>query len=138
MSRVPRHVKTRRQPSRNRPRQIAAVIAIGGCLGFAGFSTDAYITAKQKAAVAKAAVTLVATGNGNDDEIYTGSILFMPESGVRCRQLLFNNQNGLFSDNGSVDCDRAAYRGMTSVSETSAKYWPVARVQVISDGFRSH
>ena len=134
MSRVTRRAPTRRQ-ARNRPRQVAAVLAIGGCLGFGAFGTDAYITAKHRTVAAKGAVTVVAA-NPNDDEIYTGSILFMPDSGVRCRQLLFNNQSGLFTDNGTVDCDRAAYRGMTAVSETSAKYWPVARVQVISDAFR--
>ena len=45
----------------------------------------------------------------DDDEIYTGSILYMPDMGNVCRQLLFDNHNGQFTDNGYVDCERAAY-----------------------------
>ena len=134
MNRVSSRAQKRRQ-SRNRPRQVAAVLAIGVSLGIAAFGTDAYVVAKRQSAAVKPHTTVVAA---DDDEIYTGSILFMPDSGNICRQLLFNNQNGEFADNGAVDCERAAYRGVTSVSETSAKYWPVARVRVISDGFRGH
>ena len=38
------------------------------------------------------------------DEIYTGSILFVPNDGRICRQILFDNRTGLLSDNGLVDC----------------------------------
>jgi hypothetical protein len=138
MKRNSRLKKARRQ-TRNRPRQIFIVLAIGIGLGAAAFGTDAYMTAKRQvaatqmtAAMAKAPKTVVAA---NDDEMYTGSILFTPDVGNVCHQLLFDNQNGGFIDNGYVDCAHAAYRG---VSETSAKYWPVARVRVISDGFRTH
>jgi hypothetical protein len=79
---------------------------------------------------AAAAVALAA----DDDDIYTGSILYMPDSGNACRQLLFDNQNGQFTDNGYVDCDRAAYRG----TDTTPKHWSAARVRVISSGFRDH
>jgi hypothetical protein len=138
MNRNSRLVKKRRKTS-NRPRQIFIVLAIGMGLGAVAFGTDAYVTATRQvaairmtAATAKAPKTVVAA---NDDEMYTGSILFTPYVGNVCHQLLFDNQNGGFVDNGYVDCEHAAYRG---VNETSAKYWPVARVRVISDGFRSH
>ncbi|HEX4410769.1 MAG TPA: hypothetical protein VH206_18515 [Xanthobacteraceae bacterium] len=136
MAKVRARAQKRRQ-SNNRPRQVLAVLVIGATLGFAAFGTDAYIIAKRKSDAAKAAAANTVVVSANDDEIYTGSILFTADMGPVCHQLLFNNQNGQFFDNGSVDCERAAYRGITSVSETSAKYWPVARVQVISDGFRS-
>ncbi len=67
-------------------------------------------------------------------EVYTGSILYMPDDGRICRQLLFDNHNGRFSDNGYVDCEAAAYRGALDVP----KQWSVARLHVISTGFVRH
>jgi len=65
----------------------------------------------------------------NDDEIYTGSILFMPPEGKICHQLLFDNRTGEFSDNGDVDCERAAYQG------AEPKHWSAARLRAVSSGF---
>ena len=71
----------------------------------------------------------------DDDEIYTGSILYMPDDmGNVCRQLLFDNQNGQFTDNGYVDCARAAYQGRID----GPKRWSAARLRVISTGFLQH
>jgi hypothetical protein len=81
----------------------------------------------------QAAAVAVALAAVDDDDIYTGSILYMPDSGNACRQLLFDNQNGQFTDNGYVDCDRAAYR-----NDATPKHWSAARVRVISSGFRDH
>jgi hypothetical protein len=111
----------------NRPSQVGLVLAIGAVLGFAAFGIDDYVTAKRAAANAAAAAEAA-----SDDEIYTGSILYMPNRGNLCRQLLFDNLNGQFADNGYVDCQRAAYH---SASE-EAKRWSAARVRVISTGFR--
>ena len=38
----------------------------------------------------------------NDDEIYTGSILFVPYDGRICRQVLFDNRTGRLNDNGFI------------------------------------
>jgi hypothetical protein len=111
----------------NRPSQVGLVLAIGAFLGFAAFGVDDYVTAK-KAAANAAAAALAAS----DEEIYTGSILYTPDRGNLCRQLLFDNQSGQFTDNGYVDCDRAAYRNPNE----EAKHWSAARVRVISTGFR--
>jgi hypothetical protein len=54
----------------------------------------------------------------------------MPHEGRICRQVLFDNRTGRFSDNGNVDCERAAYRS------ASPKQWSFARVRAISTGFR--
>jgi hypothetical protein len=61
----------------------------------------------------------------NDDEIYTGSILFTPRQGRICRQFLFDNRTGRFSDNGNVDCERAENNGAS----------PTDRLSAISKGF---
>jgi hypothetical protein len=66
----------------------------------------------------------------SDDEIYTGSILYMPYDGSICRQILFDNHTGRMRDNGNVDCERAAYHS------ASEKLLSLSRAQVISSGFR--
>ena len=70
----------------------------------------------------------------SDDEIYTGSILFPSEDATRCHQLLFDNRTGQFNDNGTVDCQKAYYRGKTS----SRMLWSSMRAQAISESFRQH
>ncbi len=69
----------------------------------------------------------------SEEEIYTGSILYLPNEGTTCRQLLFDNRTGRLRDNGLVDCEQAYYRGTES-----ATLWPNARAVVISQGFRGH
>ncbi len=56
----------------------------------------------------------------SDDEIYTGSILFTPREGRICRQFLFDNRTGRFSDNGNVDCERAEDNGASPTDRLSA------------------
>ncbi len=113
---------------RTRVRQTLAVIAIGVGLGSSLFATGKYVAALQGASAAAAAVAAV-----QDDEIYTGSILYMPKEGRRCYQLLFDNLTGHFTDNGYVDCITAAYH-----SPNEPKLWSAARAHVISNGFRDH
>jgi hypothetical protein len=110
---------------RNGSRQVWAIVMIGLCLGAGAFGIGRYVTVTRQAAAVEAASA------ADDDEIYTGSILYMPDSGNVCRQLLFDNQNGQFTDNGYVDCDRAAYHGAAT-----PKQWSAARARVISSGFR--
>ena len=106
--------------------EIAIVIAVGICLAVVGvIGVDDYASVSRRAADAAAATA-------NDDELYTGSILYMPHTGNVCRQLLFDNLNGRISDNGYVDCERAAYHG----ADNGPKQWSVARAKVISTGFR--
>jgi hypothetical protein len=68
----------------------------------------------------------------SDDEIYTGSILFVPSDGKICRQLFFDNRSGRMSDNGMVDCLRAYYQRASKVPTQ----WSSARARVISESFR--
>lgn len=115
-----------RPHKRDAVRQTLAVIAVGALLGGSLFGTGEYISARQKAAATAAAVA-----TASDDDIYTGSILYVPDEGRTCHQLLFDNRSGHFTDNGNVDCVSAAYR-----SPTEPKQWSAARVQVISTNFR--
>jgi hypothetical protein len=67
-----------------------------------------------------------------DDEIYTGSILFVPNDGKICRQLLFDNRTGLINNNGFVDCEHAYYQSTNEVP----MQWSAARARVIGESFR--
>ena len=118
-------------------RQIAAVVAVGALLGGVLFVAEQYIAMRPPGArlvsAGPPATKIAPAGTAvGDDTIYTGSILYMPQEGRTCRQFLFDNQTGRFSDNGYVDCANAAYR-----SPGEPKYWSAARARVISKSFRS-
>ncbi len=125
MPRFRRPAKKRRR-TRILSRQPMAVVAIAAALAIGAIAADRYAAAQREA--------VSSAGGPSDDEIYTGSILYMPDDGKVCRQLLFNNRSGRFSDNGNVDCEQAAYRG----SLDAPKQWSVARLHVISSGFFKH
>jgi hypothetical protein len=127
MSRFARPSKSKPTTARDGTRQVLVVLAIAAALTLGLFATNEYLTARQRA-VAEAA----AAATPSDDEIYTGSILYTPDEGRICHQILFDNRTGIFADNGSVDCERAAYQS----SVGAAKQWSAARVRVISTGFR--
>jgi hypothetical protein len=70
----------------------------------------------------------------SEAEIYTGSILYLPDLGTTCRQFLFDNRNGRVQDNGFVDCEQAHYRGIGE----SMRQVSIPRAVVISQSFRGH
>jgi hypothetical protein len=101
------------------PRLMLVVTSIGGVL-----ATGLLATREIAIPRSPAAALIVPS----DDELYTGSILYMPRQGTFCRQVLFDNRTGRFNDNGMVDCESAIYR--------SASATPNARARTISAGFR--
>jgi hypothetical protein len=103
------------------------VVAVGALLGTSLFAIADYFTEQHWVRPATAA--------RNAGEIYTGSVLYMPQEGRNCHQMLFDNHTGRFTDSGSVDCENAAYRG---VDGNLPKQWSSARARVIADGFRQH
>jgi len=109
-------------------RQSLGVVAVGVLLGTSLFAIADYFTVQHWVRPATAAAR-------NAGEIYTGSVLYMPDEGRNCHQMLFDNQTGRFTDNGSVDCENAAYRG---VDGNLPKQWSSDRARVIADGFRQH
>ncbi|HEY1981488.1 MAG TPA: hypothetical protein VGH13_15535, partial [Xanthobacteraceae bacterium] len=81
MNRPPRYARPsprRRKASRPASRQVWTVVTIGLCLGAGAFGIGRYVTVTRQAAAQAAAVAAA------DDEIYTGSILYMPDSGNAC------------------------------------------------------
>lgn len=125
MNRFPR---PRRARSRGTRQTLIVAIAIAAVLALGAVATDQYVTLAKREA---AGGTYRAS---QDDDIYTGSVLYMPDAASSvCHQWLFDNQDGRFADNGSVDCNSAAYQGFDG-----PKRWSAARIKVISDGFRDH
>ena len=108
-------------------RQSLGVVAVGVVFGTSLFAIADYSTVQHWVRPATAA--------RNSGEVYTGSVLYMPQEGRNCRQMLFDNNTGRFTDNGSVDCENAAYRG---VNGNLSMQWSSARARVIADGFRPH
>ncbi len=125
MNRFPRPASARSRHRTGSRQTLVAAIAVGAVLALSAVATDQYITVAKRQAAG-------GTYAAKDDDIYTGSILYMPDAASNvCHQWLFDNQNGRFADNGRVDCSSAAYQG-----SDGPKRWSAARIKVISDGFR--
>jgi hypothetical protein len=127
-----------RKRSRDGFRQVAVVVAIGAVLIAGLVAAGDYVVQQRGPATTTAFMKTapgapkVASASGNDDGVYTGSILYLPYEGTNCRQILFDNRNGRLTDKGYVDCQNAEAQSGIS----SPKQWSAARVKVISDGFR--
>jgi hypothetical protein len=65
------------------------------------------------------------------DDLTTGSIVFVPTHGERCRNSLIDNATWRIRDNGVVDC-RAA---LSQNAHIGRLRWSTARVDVIRHGF---
>ncbi|MGO9682472.1 MAG: hypothetical protein ACLPTZ_07765 [Beijerinckiaceae bacterium] len=127
MTGFPRSVKGHARASNNGARQvIIVVIAIAAVLGLGAVATDQYLAVAKR----QAAGTYHAA---KGDDIYTGALLYVPDTGNVCHQWLFDNQNGQFTDKGNVNCDDVADQGLDG-----PRNWSSARIRVISDGFRAH
>lgn len=71
-------------------------------------------------------------GDSSDHALRTGSILFVPPSGNRCRHRLFDNYTWLMRDNGYVNCDELASRGVETITRD---YNSSPRLDAIRDAF---
>ena len=106
-------------------RRIAAVVAVMALLTVGLFAArEATIELSSAKPVVKP----------SDDEIYTGSILFVPDDAKVCRRFLFDNRNGRLSYGGFVDCESAYYRSPNAPPAQMS----IARTQAISETFRHH
>ncbi len=106
------------------------MLAFGALVGLGGLAGGGFVAAKRQ----MDADALARGGAFGGGAIYTGSILYWPDQGTLCRQLLFDNRTGRLTENGYVDCDSAAYRGPGDVP----KQFSTSRLRVISNGFFQH
>jgi hypothetical protein len=68
-----------------------------------------------------------------DDDLATGSIIFVPILGNTCRKKLIDNATWQIRDSGQVDCRAALGRG----AHANQLGWSASRVDVIRNGFYS-
>ena len=122
MRRQKQRTKWRNRSSELR-RRLAAVVALMALL-------TAGLFAAKETKIELSSAKPVPTPS--DDEIYTGSILFVPDDGKVCRRVLFDNRTGQLSDGGRVDCESAYYRSPSAPPAQMS----VARTQAISETFR--
>jgi hypothetical protein len=125
-----------RARGRERSRQMLFLAAIGSALTVGLFLAGELKVGQFRPwlSLSKPAQAAKTAPAPSEEEIYTGSILYVPNEGTICRQLLFDNRTGQLRDNGLVDCEQAYYRG----TGESARLWPNARAAVISQSFRGH
>jgi hypothetical protein len=102
------------------------VVAIGTILALGSLAAAEFVRLYGER-VAAAAVKVDAV------EAYTGSILYVPDYGNVCRQLLFDNRNGQFTGSAYVNCAVALYH----VTVGEPREWSSPRAEVIGAGFRS-
>jgi hypothetical protein len=126
MTRFPRSVESHAHAGNGAQQAFIVVIAFAAVLGLGALAIDKYLAMTNRAA---GDTYQAAKGDG----IYTGALLYVPETGNVCHQWLFDNQNGQFTDKGNVNCDEVADQGLDG-----PKNWSTARIRVIRDGFRAH
>jgi hypothetical protein len=121
---APKFPRPARRPVNSAWRQgIIAALALAVCVTLGVLGTDEFLM-RRDAAIGVADVA--------KQQAFIGSILFYPDLGNRCHQLFFDNRNGQYADNGSVDCTRA----VAELGKDTPKSFSAARTAVISNGFR--
>jgi len=106
--------------------------ALAICLLFGGVAFVGLGTVIQQAPTTS--IRIAANGPGYaqvDDELATGSIIFVPILGNTCRKKLIDNATWQIRDSGPVDCRAALARGAYG----NQLGWSTSRVDVIRNGF---
>jgi hypothetical protein len=123
--------KSRRRKARGwfrRDKRRALAICLFGAVAFIGIGS----VIQQAPSIGNLRIA----GNGPgltqvDDELATGSIIFVPILGNNCRKKLIDNATWRIRDSGPVDCRIALARG----ANANESGWSTSRVDVIRNGF---
>jgi len=100
----------------------AAILALSGLIG--GGLSDGLRP--------KRAQQVTSNQPTGDDDLYTGSILFVPVDGDNCWQRFLDNQTGRLWDIGFVSCEAMAPHSLIS---QPGRYSAAGRVDAIRKGF---
>ena len=112
-----RHPVKRHARAGNGAQQVSiVVIAIASLLGLGAVGTDQYLAASSVRPGAR-------TEPRKGDDIYTGSILYVPDTGNVCHRWQFDNRNGQFNDKGAVNCGDVADQELDGPKNLS---WPAS------------
>ena len=119
-----RRRSTRRSQSRDNRRALAICLLFGAIAVF-GLGT---VIRNTPSSGTRFAITTNAPG---DDDLTTGSIIFVPIFGNECRQRLIDNATWQIRDNGVVDCNTA----LAQTTHGRRIGWSAARIDVVRQGF---
>ena len=114
--------RTRRSQSRDHRRALA-ICLLFGAVAFFGLGTVIRNSPPGGTIAA-------ATGAQRNDDLTTGSIVFVPIYGNNCRTLLIDNATWRIRDNGMVDCDTALAQ-----NAPDRIGWSASRLDVVRQGF---
>jgi hypothetical protein len=106
---------------------IAATALVGVFLAALGLGTGWRTPALDKIVLAKAPPSQT-----DDDDLTTGSIVFVPDTGDRCRQNEIDNATWRVREIGTVSCPDA----LNGRSPGRAGAGPVTRLDIIRESFR--
>lgn len=73
------------------------------------------------------------SGQDSDDDLRTGSILFVPDHGNVCRKHVIDNRTWRIQSAGAVLCDEAVSWNANSAGNRIS---PLARIEAIREGFQ--
>lgn len=128
---MPTDAKARRRRSRGWfRRDNRRALAI--CLLFGAIATAGVGTVIQQSPFGSIRIAGKGPGYGQaDDDLATGSIIFVPILGNTCRKKLIDNATWRIRDEGPVNC-REALAGGTHGNQPG---WSASRVDIIRNGF---
>lgn len=101
------------------------------CITFAFVLVAGLLAAARIVPPSPVRMLAAAAGPASDDDLTTGSIIFLPAIGNICRNHLIDNATWQIRDNGVVDCKSALARSASG----RRVGWSAARVDVIRSGF---
>jgi hypothetical protein len=101
-------------------------------LAFAALLSAAGLIGRSMFEVASPPPRQQVASTASDDQLYTGSITFVPPAGNDCWQRLLDNRTGQQWDKGTVPCDAAP----TGLISRPGRYTATERVDAIRKGFR--
>jgi len=108
--------------------------ALAICLLFGAVGTAGLGTVIQQSPLGSIGIAGKGPGYGQtDDDLATGSIIFVPVLGNTCRKKLIDNATWYIRDIGPVDCREALARG----AHGNQLGWSASRVDIIRNGFYS-
>ena len=117
--------RTRRGSQSRDSRRAVAICLLFGAIVLVGLGT---VIRNSPSGGTRIAETASAKGN---DDLATGSIVFVPLFGNNCRTRLIDNATWRIRDNGVVDCNAAL-----SLSTHDRRIgWSAARLDVVRQGF---
>ena len=110
--------------SRSGGLQLSVAVVAGLCVAGLGLfgSKSLWLAASEPVRAAEV---------GPNPSLDTGAIMSVPDEGNNCRQILFNNRSGQFTDNGYVSCEQLSGWMATA----SLQRFPSRRLRDISNSF---